>query len=169
MLLLVRDKAALLGQALNLPPYDALVDEFSPGVGTADIDAIFKALTRRLPGMISEALEAQQQRPLLPITGKFATGKQRGLVVEVMKALGFPFDRGRLDESEHPFTEGVAGDIRVTTRYDGDRSVHGPARRAARDRSCDVRPGDAARAGATSRWAAIAAWRWRKASRCCSR
>ena len=28
---LVRDKAALLGQALNLAPYDALVDEFSPG------------------------------------------------------------------------------------------------------------------------------------------
>ena len=35
-----------------------------------------------------------------------------------MKAIGFPFDRGRLDESEHPFTEGVPGDIRVTTRFD---------------------------------------------------
>ncbi len=31
---LVRDKAALLGQALNLAPYDALVDEFSPGITT---------------------------------------------------------------------------------------------------------------------------------------
>ena len=47
---LVRDKAALLGQALNLAPYDALVDEFSPGLTTADIDAMFKALSRRLPG-----------------------------------------------------------------------------------------------------------------------
>ena len=36
-----------------------------------------------------------------------------------MKAVGFPFDQGRLDESEHPFTEGVVGDIRVTTRFDG--------------------------------------------------
>src|SRR5947208_16334940 len=35
-----------------------------------------------------------------------------------MKSVGFPFDRGRLDESEHPFTEGVPGDIRVTTRFD---------------------------------------------------
>ena len=33
-----------------------------------------------------------------------------------MRALGFPFDRGRLDESDHPFTEGVNGDVRVTTR-----------------------------------------------------
>ena len=31
------------------PPYDALVDEFSPGITTADIDAMFKALSRRLP------------------------------------------------------------------------------------------------------------------------
>jgi carboxypeptidase Taq len=118
VLLLVRDKAALLGQALNLPPYDALVDEFSPGVGTADIDAIFKALSRRLPAMIGEALDKQESQPVLPITGRFGTAKQRSLVVEVMKAVGFPFDQGRLDESEHPFTEGVVGDLRVTTRYD---------------------------------------------------
>ncbi|HMD58984.1 MAG TPA: carboxypeptidase M32, partial [Steroidobacteraceae bacterium] len=45
-------------------------------------------------------------------------GKQRQLIVEIMKAIGFPFDRGRLDEAEHPFTEGVTGDIRVTTRYE---------------------------------------------------
>ncbi len=115
---LVRDKAALLGQALGLPAYDALVDEFSPGVATADIDAIFKALSRRLPSLIREALELQAQRPLLPIGGKFGASKQRALVLEVMRAVGFPFDRGRLDESEHPFTEGVPGDIRVTTRFE---------------------------------------------------
>jgi len=117
VLLLVRDKAALLGQALNLQPYDALVDEFSPGIVTADIDVIFKPLTRRLPGMIHEVIELQQQPPPLPVAGKFAIGKQRALVLEVMKAVGFPFDQGRLDESEHPFTEGVVGDIRVTTRF----------------------------------------------------
>src|SRR5215510_10432493 len=114
---LVRDKAALLGQALNLPPYDALVDEFSPGITTADIDSMFKALSRRLPSLIRESIALQESRPLLPLSGKFAAGKQRALAVEIMKAIGFPFDRGRLDESEHPFTEGVPGDIRVTTRF----------------------------------------------------
>ncbi|MBV9697763.1 MAG: carboxypeptidase M32, partial [Gammaproteobacteria bacterium] len=53
---LVRDKATLLGQALNLAPYDALVDEFSPGLTTADIDIMFKALSRRLPVLIREAI-----------------------------------------------------------------------------------------------------------------
>jgi carboxypeptidase Taq len=116
---LVRDKSALLGQALNLAPYDSLLDEFSPGLTTPDIDSIFKALSRRLPGMIRDALAGQEARAVLPITGRFTSAKQRALVVEVMKAVGFPFDRGRLDESEHPFTEGVPGDIRLTTRFDG--------------------------------------------------
>lgn len=115
---LVRDKSVLLGQALGLAPYDALLDEFSPGLTMPDIDAIFRTLSRRLPGMIRAALAAQDARPALPVTGRFAPGKQRALVIEVMKAIGFPFDRGRLDESEHPFTEGVPGDIRITTRYD---------------------------------------------------
>jgi carboxypeptidase Taq len=122
---LVRDKAALLGQALNLPPYDALVDEFSPGLGTADIDVIFKSLARRLPSMINEAIEAQRGATVLPIAGKFTVGRQRALAIEVMKAIGFPFEQGRLDESQHPFTEGVAGDIRITTRFHANDPLNG--------------------------------------------
>src|SRR6201985_2159175 len=115
---LVRDKAALLGQARGLAPYDALVDGFTPGISAADIDTIFKALSRKLPGLINQAIEVQAAHAPTPLTGKFTASRQRSLAVEVLKALGFPFDRGRLDESEHPFTEGVPGDIRVTTRFD---------------------------------------------------
>jgi carboxypeptidase Taq len=122
---LVRDKAALLGQARGLAPYDALVDAFTPGISTADIDTIFKALSRRLPSLISQAIEVQADRPPQPLAGKFSLARQRQLAVEVLKALGFPFDRGRLDESEHPFTEGVPGDIRVTTRFDANDPFSG--------------------------------------------
>jgi len=115
---LVRDRAALLGQARGLAPYDALVDGFTPGISTADIDTIFKALSRKLPSLINQAIEVQADRAPLPLSGKFSVARQRSLAVDVLKALGFPFDRGRLDESEHPFTEGVPGDIRVTTRFD---------------------------------------------------
>src|SRR5688572_22584309 len=115
---LMRDKATLLGKALNLSPYDALVDEFSPGITTQDIDTLFKALSRKLPGLINDAIELQAKNPSLPITGKFSVAKQRQLAVDLLKALGFPFNRGRLDESDHPFTEGVPGDIRITARFD---------------------------------------------------
>ena len=115
---LIRDKAAVLSQALGLAPYDALIDGFSPGFLSADIDLLFRPLSRRLPGLIREAIELQAQRPPLPLDGKIGIGRQRALALEVMRALGFPFDRGRLDEASHAFTEGVWGDVRVTTRFD---------------------------------------------------
>lgn len=115
---LVRDKAALLGQALNLSPYDALMDEYTPGLRTEVVDDLFRQFSNRLPGLIREAIELQAGMPVLPIRGRFTPARQRALIVEVMKAFGFPFERGRLDESDHPFTEGVPGDIRVTTRID---------------------------------------------------
>ncbi|HEY4366423.1 MAG TPA: carboxypeptidase M32 [Steroidobacteraceae bacterium] len=114
---LLRDKANLLGKALNLDPYDALADEFSPGLRSAEIDAMFTTLGRRLPGLIQDVIELQSQRPPLEIVGKFSTGKQRQLALELMKQIGFPFERGRLDESEHPFTGGLPGDIRITTHF----------------------------------------------------
>ncbi|MGH8315325.1 MAG: carboxypeptidase M32, partial [Steroidobacterales bacterium] len=74
---LVRDKAQLLAQALNLSPYDALLDGFSPTVTVDVIDDIFKGLGRRLPALIKEVLVEQAAHPALPPTGKFASGKQR--------------------------------------------------------------------------------------------
>lgn len=113
----VADRAGLLGQALNLPPYDALVDEFSPGLTTADISKMFTAVSQRLPGLIQEAIELQAKTPIHEIVGRFTVSKQRQLANELMRALGFPFDRGRLDESEHPFTGGVPGDVRITAKF----------------------------------------------------
>jgi carboxypeptidase Taq len=114
---LTRDKAQVLSQALGIAPYDALIDGFSPGFLSAEIDQLFRAMSRRLPELIGEAIELQGRRPPLPIAGKVSASKQRALCIEVMRALGFPFDRGRFDESDHPFTEGVNGDVRVTTRF----------------------------------------------------
>jgi carboxypeptidase Taq len=34
-----------------------------------------------------------------------------------MKAVGFSLDKGRLDESHHPFCGGTSQDVRITTRY----------------------------------------------------
>ena len=122
---LIRDKAALLGKALNLDPYDALVDEFSPGLRVTEIDSIFTTVGRRLPGLIQEAIELQAKRPPLEIIGRFTPSKQRQLATELVKTLGFSFERGRLDESEHPFTGGVPGDIRITTRLNSNDLLTG--------------------------------------------
>ena len=114
---LVRSKAELLGQRFSLEPWDALADEFTPGLLARDIETIFTPLTQRLPALVTEAIELQAAAPALLIEGRFSASRQRNICVDVMKALGFPFDRGRFDESDHPFTEGVPGDIRVATKF----------------------------------------------------
>ena len=115
---LTRNRAESLGQHLGLDPYDALADEFTPGLRSREITEMFATLSQRLPTLVGEALERQESRPVLGISGRFPASKQRALCVDVMKALGFPFDRGRFDEADRPFTESVPGDTRVTTRFD---------------------------------------------------
>jgi carboxypeptidase Taq len=122
---LVRDKSALLGQAFGIAPYDALAEEFTPGLRSADIDILIKGYQRRLPVLIREAISTQEAQPVMPLQGRFPPSKQRACIKDVMTAFGFPFDRGRLDESDHPFTEGVPGDVRVTTRLDANNPFGG--------------------------------------------
>lgn len=114
---LVRDRAHLLGQALHLQPYDALVDGFSPGLTTTEIERIFTSLSQRLPQLIQQTIDIQAGQSILPVDTRVAGGKQRALALELMKALGFSFEQGRLDESDHPFTGGTPGDVRITTRF----------------------------------------------------
>jgi len=118
VLKLTRDRSQILGQALHLDPYDALIDEFSPGLTSAVIDQVFALLSQRLPALIQQAIEKQATETVLPLTAEITVVKQRALSVALMKVMGFPFDQGRLDESDHPFTGGVSGDVRITTRFD---------------------------------------------------
>ena len=74
---LVRSKAELLGQRFSLEPWDALADEFTPGLLARDIEAIFTPLTQRLPGLVTEAIELQAAAPALPIEGRFSASRQR--------------------------------------------------------------------------------------------
>lgn len=125
VLKLTRDRSEILGRAFQLDPYDALVDEFSPGLTNDVIEQVFATLSQRLPELIQQAIDKQSGETVLPLNDKVAVGKQRTLSLELMRALGFPFDQGRLDESEHPFTGGISGDVRITTRFDVNDSLSG--------------------------------------------
>ena len=116
---LVRDKAALLGQARGLAPYDALVDGFTPGISTADIDTIFKALSRKLPGLINEAIEVQAAHAPTPLSGKFTRGAPASLCPwTCSRRWAFRSTADGWTKANIPSPKGVPGDIRVTTRFD---------------------------------------------------
>jgi carboxypeptidase Taq len=117
VLALEREAAQALGQALSCAPYDALIDEFNPGLRQAYIDPIFAELAAFLPDFIERAVQASERRARVEPAGSFPVEQQRALCMQVMKALGFDFEHGRLDVSHHPFCGGVPRDVRITTRY----------------------------------------------------
>src|SRR5258708_14877432 len=97
------------------------MDQYEPGVTTAEIDRLFGDLARFLPGLIDQVLARQQAAPPpLEPTGRFPIEKQRALAVKLMERIGFDFDHGRLDVSLHPFCGGTPDDVRITTRYEED-------------------------------------------------
>ncbi|WP_421694462.1 carboxypeptidase M32 [Aestuariivirga sp.] len=121
---LAREEAERRAEVLKLSPYDAMVEQFDPGSRSAEIGRVFADLKTFLKGFIPEALEAQARRrakhPVKAFDGPFAIEKQKALGLELMKAVGFDFNHGRLDISHHPFCGGVPTDVRMTTRYRTD-------------------------------------------------
>ena len=112
---LTREQAAAVADALGCDPYDALLDGYEPGLRRADIEPLFAELARCLPPLIDAAVGAQPEA--LPLPGPFPVPRQAALGTALMKALGFDFQRGRLDTSHHPFCGGEPDDTRITTRY----------------------------------------------------
>ena len=107
------------GEALGLAPYDALLDGYDPGMRRARIDAIFAELRADLPSLIERARAQQEAEGApLPLPGPFPVAAQKELGLALMRAVGFDFERGRLDVSLHPFCGGATDDVRITTRYD---------------------------------------------------
>jgi len=117
VLKLVREKAVVLAEKLNLSKYDALLDQYDAGRKSAEIDAIFLDLKKFLPGFLDKVLVRQKTKKITPISGKFPIDMQKQLGEKMMKKIGFDFARGRLDTSHHPFCGGGPGDVRITTRY----------------------------------------------------
>lgn len=115
---LTREQARALGAAQDLSPYDALLDLYEAGLRDATIDPIFTRLGLDLPA-ISEAALARQPTPIA-LKGPFPVERQKALGLDLMASIGFDFDQGRLDESAHPFSGGIPGDVRITTRYEQD-------------------------------------------------
>jgi carboxypeptidase Taq len=118
-----RERAAILANEFGCSPYDALLDEYEPGVTSAMVDRVFADLKTFLPDFAQRVINQQSAEPVLALTGNFSVEKQKALGMEVMTALGFDFAHGRLDISHHPFCGGVPDDVRITTRYNTDNFV----------------------------------------------
>lgn len=101
-------------------PYDILLDDFEPGLTSAEVERVFDRLKEGLRPLIDAAADADD--PVLD--GPFDVEAQRTLSRHVLDRMGFDEAEWRLDPTVHPFCSSLAvGDIRLTTRY-GDTDLH---------------------------------------------
>ena len=97
-------------------PYDPLVDDYEPGMRTAELR---DALERLRDGLVALVAAAPEVDDALLRSGPFPEAGQRALVTTVLRAIGVDDGQWRLDEAAHPFQATIASsDVRLTTRYD---------------------------------------------------
>ena len=114
---LTRQRAEAIDSKRHL--YDVLLDEFDPGVQLSQLRPLFGRLQKGL----AELFHALSDSPLPPrFSESFDFEGQKKFHREVVARLGYEFECGRLDPSEHPFTVSMGRkDVRITTHlYESD-------------------------------------------------
>jgi carboxypeptidase Taq len=98
-------------------PYDILLDDFEPGLPTAEAEAVLQRLREALVPLVAEIAAAEPVEDGF-LSGPFPIAGQKRFERELLGALGFEEASWRLDEIVHPaaYSFGTA-DIRITTRY----------------------------------------------------
>ncbi|SEO95802.1 carboxypeptidase Taq [Salinihabitans flavidus] len=93
--------------------YDAMLQDYEPGMSAAALDEIFGAMRPRLVALRAAVLD----RPAPPaLAGHFDAQTQMRLARQLARTFGYDMSRGRLDKAVHPFSSGSGHDVRITTR-----------------------------------------------------
>ena len=120
---LKRQEAAALGAADEA--YDALLDEFEPGLRAAAVAELFAGLRQALAELVGRFTAADPESRALP-AGPYPIAAQEALSRRILTSMGYDFAAGRLDVSAHPFTESLGrGDVRVTSAFHADNLLSG--------------------------------------------
>jgi carboxypeptidase Taq len=115
---LVRETAECLGYKDHV--YDALLDDYEPGMKTAEVTDVFAGLSGQLSSLVARITEVRQVKDDF-LTREYPVEQQETFGREILRAIGFDFERGRLDVSAHPFTTTLGPhDVRLTTRYESN-------------------------------------------------
>jgi carboxypeptidase Taq len=116
---LKREEAERTGYEVS--PYDALLDEYEPGMKATELNRIFGILLPELDKIYTKI--AFERNGKSYDDGLFALSeeKQWTLCRDVLLMIGFDGNYGRLDKSTHPFTIGMhPSDVRITTRFNAE-------------------------------------------------
>jgi len=122
-----REKAKYWGYTEH--PYDALLDDYSPGMTAAQCDRLFEAIKPRIVELIVEIKESEMNNSsktaktaLKNVYGNatYSQAKQEALLKNITSGLGYDYGAGIMVRAKrNPSTYGIGvHDVRMSLRYD---------------------------------------------------
>ena len=117
---LAREEADAVGH--NGTRYDALLEDYEPGMTTETLSQLFDRLAQDLVPMI----DAFRDVPVRKLAGKFPVDGQRKFAENMAATVGFDIGGGRLDLGQHPFCTAIGpGDVRIALRFSAGNLASG--------------------------------------------
>ena len=116
---LKREAGQCISDGSDRSCYEALLDEYEPGARVDQLQATFDSLRGPLVELIAAIKDAPKQPDVSILQRSFGVDAQRAFSKKVSAAIGFDYQRGRLDETAHPFCTTLGpSDIRILTRFE---------------------------------------------------
>ena len=113
---LAREKADAIGY--EEVRYDALLDDYEPGMTTARLSPLFERLRSGLVPLVDSLRDKPSSSAERMTEREFPLDHQRVFAEGVAAALGFDLECGRFDPGPHPFCTMIGtGDVRIASRY----------------------------------------------------
>ncbi len=112
---LVHEEASQLAKATNLSPYDSLISKYDMDYDSSKIDQVFLVIEKEI---IPKYLDIKKIKSPHVYKSNISDSEILKMIKVKLKQLNFDFDRGRIDQSHHPFCGGATNDVRITTRFE---------------------------------------------------
>jgi len=98
-------------------PYDAACGTFEPDISWAQLKDLYAELKSAIGPLLQAALQAPRAR-LDVLERAYPIEKQKAFSKAVAARMGYDFERGRLDDTVHPFEISFTRtDVRITGRF----------------------------------------------------
>lgn len=98
--------------------YDPLLDDYEPGMKTAQVEAIFANVRKEIVPLVHAISSRVNVVDNSFLHQTFGEQKQWDIGIEAARLIGYDFGRGRQDRAPHPFTTSFSlNDVRITTRF----------------------------------------------------
>lgn len=106
-------------QRPDLDPYDSLLEDYEPGGRWPAVAERFARLRTAIVPLVRGCVESSSRPSDTIMRRHYPIRDQERFVRAVAERIGFDFQRGRLDTTDHPFCSTLGpDDCRITTRWD---------------------------------------------------